>query len=72
MQVKAPSGREEATCDHDPETLPSPLDQSSLKWTEAERETVLGSDGSEPDVLQTKKEGDHPAVISSQFISMTS
>ena len=27
---------------HDPETLPSPLDQSSLKWTEAKRKLFCG------------------------------
>ena len=31
VQVKAPSGREEATCERDPETPPSSLDRSSLK-----------------------------------------
>lgn len=53
-QVKAPSSKEEAMCEHDPKMLPSSLKQSSVKNKQTKKKieaTVLWSDGSKSEIL---------------------
>ena len=56
MQVKAPSGREEAICEHDPETLPEwqSWTKAHLKQTETKWKTVLLSDSSKFEIILGK------------------
>ena len=66
MQVKALLCKEEAKCEHDPETLLLLWTKAHLKWIEAKWKTVLWSDGSKREKFVVELM-DIRLVISTQF-----